>query len=92
MTGVTVPISTFILLLMFAMYGLFVSAIMLSVAVTSIVQRKTMHAEVRRYTTLLERANENLGLLNERKAREELKIMYVDGADLHIGRTPVKTD
>lgn len=65
MTEMVIPISTFILMLLFAMYGLFVSAVLFAVVVANIVQRKTMHKEVMRYAALLETANMNMRLLGE---------------------------
>lgn len=65
MTTIMVPISTLILLLAFAMYGLFLSAVMFAVAVASLVQRRMMHSEVKRYVSLLELANANMQNLRE---------------------------
>jgi hypothetical protein len=85
MSVITLPISFIVMLILFAIYGLFLSAVIFVVAVANMVQRRTMHAEVKRYASLLELANTNLQLLNERKERQDAQVVRIDGADLHLG-------
>ena len=50
---IAIPTSTFFLLTALSIYGLFVSGVMLSVVVTSIVQRHTMWREMRRFMLMM---------------------------------------
>lgn len=80
---ITLPASIALLLILLSIYGLFISAIVFTVAAVSLVQRRMMHSEVKRYVQLLELANANMQQLVDVKSSPQ--VVRIDGSDMHLG-------